>query len=141
MEDLIDTLTRGNITEVKVTLASVVVALAFYQVALMAVAYGWVRVPFLARDPAAQAHRAQGDAMVVIAVVVATMCVGVYGFEADETAHVACACALLAVLALKIVVVRWWRSASRLLPILGTAVLVLFTLTWLTSAAGVLADA
>ena len=37
MVDLIDELTRGNVTEVKVVLASVVLALAVNQVALAAV--------------------------------------------------------------------------------------------------------
>ena len=39
MEDLIEELTRGNVTEVKVVLASVVLGLAVYQVLLAAVAY------------------------------------------------------------------------------------------------------
>lgn len=35
MEDLVEDLARGNVTEVKVVLASIVLALALYQVALM----------------------------------------------------------------------------------------------------------
>lgn len=140
MEDLIDTLTRGNVTEVKVTLATVVLALAVYQVLLIAVGYERIRPPFLSAVPAARAHRASGDAIVVITACVAVMCIGVYGFEEDG-AHIASACGLLTALALKVVVVRWWHGASRALPYLGTLVLVLFALTWLTAAADVLADA
>jgi hypothetical protein len=44
MEDAIADLTRGNTTEVKVVLASVVAALACYQVFLMAVGYGRLRL-------------------------------------------------------------------------------------------------
>jgi hypothetical protein len=40
MEDLVENLTRGNVTEVKVVLASVVAALAVYQVVLMSVGTG-----------------------------------------------------------------------------------------------------
>jgi hypothetical protein len=44
------------------------------------------------------------------------------------------AIALLVVLALKIVVVRWWHAMGRFLPVLGISVLTLFALTWVTSA-------
>ena len=47
LEDLFETITRGNVTEVKVVLASVVAALAIYQVLLMAVCYGRLRIGFL----------------------------------------------------------------------------------------------
>ena len=40
MEQLIEDVTRGNVTEVKVVLASMILALAIYQVLLAAVAYG-----------------------------------------------------------------------------------------------------
>ncbi len=39
MEGAIETLTRGNVAEVKIVLASIVAALAVYQVTLMAVRY------------------------------------------------------------------------------------------------------
>ena len=45
MEELIEDLTRGNVTEVKVVLASIVAALAVNQVLLMAVGYGKLRLP------------------------------------------------------------------------------------------------
>ena len=54
MEDLVQTLTRGNATEVKVVLASVAAALAGYQLLLIAVTYGKLRLPFLAGGPAGQ---------------------------------------------------------------------------------------
>ena len=40
MEELVEDLARGNVTEVKIVLASVALALAGYQVLLMAVGYG-----------------------------------------------------------------------------------------------------
>jgi hypothetical protein len=43
MEDLVDTLTRGNPLEVKTVLASVAFALAAYQLVLAAVGFRWVR--------------------------------------------------------------------------------------------------
>ena len=210
MEDLIEELTRGNVTEVKVILASVVLALAVYQLLLAAVAYGWVRLPFLESHPASWAHRASGDAIVVLTVLVAVACVSYYGFEFEDEggahaifgaillgvialkviavgygrvrppflasraaslahravgdviaallvvvavmclsyfgieddagAHVVAASALLAVLALKILVLRRWHRLSPLLPALGACVFVLLAVTWATSAGDLLAD-
>jgi small-conductance mechanosensitive channel len=139
LEDLIETVTRGNPTEVKVILASVALALAVYQLVLIATGYGKLRLPFLAAPPATRAHRAVGDTIVVLLVVVAVMCVGYFGFEDDAALHVTAAIALLAVLALKIVVVRRWHAMDRFLPALGVSVWLLLALTWLTSAGDFLA--
>ncbi|HEU4702671.1 MAG TPA: DUF6529 family protein, partial [Conexibacter sp.] len=87
MEDLVDTLTRGNATPVKVVLASVVLALAVYQVLLIAVGYGRLRPRFLQARPAARAHRAVGDTLAALVVVVALMCFAVYGWDDDGGAH------------------------------------------------------
>ena len=133
MEQLIDELTRGNVTEVKVVLATVILALAAYQLLLAAVAYGWLRVPFLESAAASWTHRASGDAIVVLTVLVATACLTYYGFE-DGGAHAVLGCVLLGAIALKVVVVRVGGRASTLLPLLGVSVLALFGLTWLTSA-------
>jgi hypothetical protein len=138
---VIDTLTRGNPTEVKVVLASVALALAVYQLALIAVAYGKLRPTFLAGRPASRAHRAVGDTIVVLVVITAVICISYFGFEDDATLHVVSAVGLLAVLALKICVVRWWHGLGRLLPLLGISVWTLLALTWLTSAGSFLADA
>lgn len=134
MEDLIETLTRGNPTEVKVILASVALALAVYQLALISVGYGKVRPPFLAAWPATQTHRAVGDTIAVLLVVVAVMCVGYFGVEGDATLHAAAATALLTMLGLKILVIRRWHAMGRFLPALGISVWLLLALTWLTSA-------
>ena len=140
MEDLIESVTRGNPTEVKVVLASAALALAVYQLVLIAVGYRRLRPPFLGPAVASRAHRAVGDAIVVVLIVVATMCVGMFGFEGDAGLHVAAAVALLVVLAVKVAIVRWWQALGRLLPPLGVAVWLLLALTWLTSAGDFLAD-
>ncbi len=140
MEDVVETLTRGNPVEVKVVLASVALSLAVYQLVLIAVAYGRLRPPFLAGRAAGAAHRASGDAIAVLLVVVATMCLTLFGVEDDAAVHVVAGCALLAVLAVKIAVLRFVPSAGRLLPLLGTAVFVLLALIWITSAGAVLAE-
>jgi Family of unknown function (DUF6529) len=140
VEDFFETLTRGNVTEVKVVLATVVAALAFYQVLLMAVGYEKLRPRFLAPRPASAAHRAIGDAIVVITALVALMCITYFGLEDEELLHVVSASALLGVLALKILVLRRWHGLSRYLPVLGITVLCLFVLTWTTSAGSFLAD-
>ena len=134
MEDLLEGLMRDNVTEVKVVLASVALALAVYQLVLIAVGYGKVRTGFLAARPAAFAHRASGDVIVVLVAVVALFCVAHFGFDDDAGLHRFTGAALLVVLAFKIAVIRWWHGLSRLLPYLGTSVFVLLALTWLTSA-------
>ena len=140
MEDLIDTLTRGNATEVKVLLASVALALAVYQLVLISVGYGKLRPRFLAPAVASSGHRAVGDTIAVLLVVTALMCVGYFGFEDDASLHVVAAIALLSVLALKVLVVRRWHAMSRFHPALGISVWLLLALTWLTSAGDFLAD-
>lgn len=66
VEHLIEDLTRGNVTEVKVVLASALLALAGYQLLLAAGAYERVRLPFLSSHAASWTHRASGDAIVVL---------------------------------------------------------------------------
>ena len=134
MEDLIDTLTRGNPTEVKVLLASVALGLAVYQLALIAVGYGKLRPPLLAAAPASRTHRAVGDTIAVLLVITALMCVGYFGFEDDASLHMVAAIALLTVLTLKVAVIRRWHALGRFLPALGISVWLLLALTWLTSA-------
>lgn len=136
METLIDDLTRGNVTEVKVVLASVVVALAAYQLVLAAVGYGKLRLPFLSSAPALWTHRASGDTIVLLTLAVAAMCVGYYGFELgdDGGAHAIVALVLLGAVAVKVLAVRVGGRLGRLLPLLGVAVFALLAVTWLTSA-------
>jgi hypothetical protein len=141
VENLIEELTWGNPTEVKVVLASVALALAVYQLVLIAVGYGKVRPRFLDARPAAKAHRASGDAIAVLLVLVAAMCVGYFGFEGDASLHIAAGIGVLAVLAAKVAVLRRFHGAGRLLPVLGTSLFLLLVLTWLTSAGSFLADA
>jgi hypothetical protein len=126
-------------------LASVVVALAVYQVAMMAIGYGKVKVPLLKPKAASFAHRSVGDAIVPITLLVGLMCLAYFGVEdgiehaADDEStraaiRVIVGSLLLLAIALKVIVVRWWRSLDRFLPHLGVTVLVLFVLTWVTSA-------
>jgi hypothetical protein len=140
VEDLVESVTRGNVTEVKVVLASVVAALAVYQLVLIAVAYGKLRPPFLASGPAGATHRFAGDAILVMVVVVAIMCLSYFGFEDDKLVHVFAGSALLAVLAVKVAVVRRGGSLGRFLPVFGITVFVLIAVTWLSSAGSFLAD-
>ncbi|HEY6730533.1 MAG TPA: DUF6529 family protein [Solirubrobacterales bacterium] len=133
MEDLIENLTRGNVTEVKVVLASVLLALAVYQLVLAAVSYRKVRLRFLDSGPATWVHRASGDTIIVLAVLVAVACLSYYGFE-EGGAHAVFGCLLLGALALKVLAVRIGGSSSPLLPWIGIALFGLFAATWLTSA-------
>ena len=81
MEELIETVTRGNVAEVKAVLASVAAGVAIWQVALMVVGYGKVELRALDPAPATRAHRAIGDALLVVIVTAAVMCVGYFGLE------------------------------------------------------------
>lgn len=140
MEDFVEALTRDNVSEVKVVLASVVTALAIYQVLLMAVGYGKVRLPFLKARPASFAHRASGDTIVLITLLIAFMCLSYFGWDdsshSDDRSsalHAVAGILLIGVLGLKIVVIRWWHRMGRFLPALGMTVLVLFLVTWFGS--------
>lgn len=145
MEDLVGWLANGHVTAVKIVLTSVVTALAVYQALLMAVGYGRLRPPFLQAGPASAAHRAVGDAIVALVVLVGLACLAYYGIEdrvedgapgpaSWATWHVVVSFALAGVLALKLVVLHRWTAAGRFLPLLGISVLTLFVMTWLTSA-------
>ena len=134
MEQLIDDLTFGNVYEVKTVLASVAAALAVYQLVLIAVGYGKLRPRFLASPVASFTHRASGDVILVLVVVVALACLAHFGFEDDGGLHAVTGALLLVVLGFKIAVIRWWHGLGRLLPVLGSTVFVLLALTWLTSA-------
>ena len=74
MEDLVDTLTRGNPLEVKTVLASVAFALAAYQVVLAAVGFRWVRPKVPEAEPAFRAHRASGDVILVLLALPGSAC-------------------------------------------------------------------
>lgn len=152
MEDLVEAVTGGHATAVKIVLTSALLALGVYQVMLIAVGYGKVRPPFLAPASAALAHRAIGDAIVALVVLVGGACLGYYGIEDSVqegapgpdgrvTLHVVAGFGLVGVLALKLGVLHLWRRAERFLPVLGLAALSLLFLTWLSSAGAFLVGA
>ena len=112
----------------------------------MAVGYGKLRLPFLSAKAASFTHRASGDVIVLITLLVGFMCLAYFGLEdsghhgEDDLAglHVVASCALVGALALKVIVVRWWHRMGRFLPLIGVSVFTLFFLTWLTSSANYL---
>ncbi len=141
-EELIESAPRGNVAEVKTVLASIAFALGVYQLVAIAVGYGKLRLPFLDAGPATRAHRAVGDSIAVILLLVGVACLSYYGLEEDDKlVHMISGSALLTVLAIKVAVVRRGRRPSRALPILGLTVFALIALTWATSAGELLADA
>jgi hypothetical protein len=131
-------LVQGNPTEVKVVLASVATALAIYQLVLISVVYRKVRPRFLDAEPAAFTHRASGDTIAFLLIVVAIMCLSYFELE-DSAFHAVTGFLLLVVLAVKVVVIRWWHAASRFLPALGITVFLLLTATWVSTAGAFLA--
>ena len=129
-------LVQGNPTEVKVVLASVATALALYQVVLAAIGYRKLRV--IEAEPAFMTHRASGDTIAVLLIVVAIMCLSYFELE-DSAFHAVTGFLLLVVLAVKVVVIRWWHAAGRFLPALGITVFVLLVATWASTAGAFLA--
>ena len=137
MEDLVVDLTRGNPSSVKTVLASVVLALAVYQLLLAAI--GYRKLPVGKPGPAFFTHRASGDMLAVLIVVVALMCLAVFGFEGDyAAAHRSPPSASLVVLGVKIAVVRSGKG-GQFLPYLGTLLFLLLAVTWFTVAPDFLA--
>jgi Na+-translocating ferredoxin:NAD+ oxidoreductase RnfD subunit len=135
MEEFVLDLTNGNVAEVKVILATVIVALAIYQLVLAAVGYGRIRLPFLANPAALRAHRAIGDTIFALAIITGFMCLSVYGFEDDGGVHAIAGAVVLGVLVVKTCIVRSDSlKIGRLLPPLGIAVFILFMITWASSA-------
>jgi uncharacterized protein DUF6529 len=123
-----------------VIVTTVAFALAAYQLALIAVGYGKVPLGILGPGPATRTHRASGDTIVVLLVVVAVMCASYFGLEEDGAAfHAVTGALLLIVLAVKVAVIRWWHSMSRFLPALGISVFLLLGATWLSTAGTFLA--
>jgi hypothetical protein len=140
MEELVQSLARDNVTEVKVVLASVVGALAIYQLVLIAIGYGKLRLPFLSWGPATRAHRLTGDVIVALTAAVSIACLSVYGFDEDGGTHAISGAALAAAIGLKIVTVRYTGGHSRWLAPLGGLIFVLLAITWWTSAAAYLGE-
>jgi hypothetical protein len=146
MKELLRDLTGGQVTEAKVILSSVVVVLAAYQVFLMLVGYGKIRLSFLGPGPATRVHRAVGDTLLVLAAVLAFMCVVNFGGyrgvskvaggteKVRVLVHVVTGTLLLAVLFTKVAVVRLWRQLDRFLPLLGGTIFACFLVIWVTSA-------
>ena len=133
MSDAIEQLANGNVAQVKTVLASVALALAVYQLVLIAVVYGRARPPFLAARPAGGAHRASGDTIAALIALVAFACVAVYGVDDDMALHAAAGGALVVVLAAKVAVVRRGLGLGHRLPVFGLTVFGLLCLTWATA--------
>ena len=93
-----------------------------------------MRPPLLQARPASRAHRAIGDLLAALIVVVAVMCLAVYGWDDDGGAHAVLGAVLLGALACKIAIVRRGGRLGRLLPLLGVTVFALLALTWIASA-------
>jgi hypothetical protein len=129
VEDFVVDITRGNPSSVKAVLASVVLALAVYQLLLAAI--GYRKLPLINAKAAFFTHRASGDAIALLIVVVALMCLAVFGFEDDYALHIAAAIGALCVLAIKIFVVRSGKG-GQFLPYLGTLLFLLLAVTWFT---------
>ena len=89
--------------------------------------------------PAAWTHRASGDTIAVLLIVVAIMCPRTSGSRTtapSTPSPASCSCSCWRV---KVVVIRWWHAAGRFLPVLGITVFVLLAATWASTAGAFLA--
>ena len=86
MEDFVENLTRGNPGSVKTVLASIALALAVYQLLLAAI--GYRKLPIIEAGLAFLTHRASGDAIAILLVIVALVCLAVFGLEDDYVLHI-----------------------------------------------------
>jgi hypothetical protein len=127
--DFVENITRGNPGSVKSVLASVILALAAYQLILAAI--GYRKLPLIAAQPAFFTHRASGDVIAILLVLVAVACLAAFGLEDDYVLHGAAGIGAVAVLAIKVCVVRT-GIGSRFLPYLGITLFALLAVTWLT---------
>ena len=140
VEDFVESLTRGNVAEVKTILASVAVALACYQVFLAAVGYGRLRLRFLSAPPAFFTHRVVGGTILLLVLAVGAMCLATYGFDDDGLTHGLTGLGLLVALGIKVAVVRRGLGLGRVLPMIGLAVFTLLAVTWTLSAGDFLGE-
>jgi CDP-diglyceride synthetase len=129
VEDFVEELTRGNPGSVKAVLASVILALASYQLILAAI--GYRKLPIIDAQPAFFTHRASGHVIAILFVLVALACLAVFGFEDDHVVHGVAGIGAVAVLALKVSLIRSGR-AGWALPYLGVTLFTLIAVTWLT---------
>jgi len=129
VEEFVESITRGNPGSVKSVLASVILALAAYQLILAAIGYRKLRV--IDAQPAFLTHRSSGDVIAVLLVLVALACLAVFGLEDDYVLHGAAGIGAVSVLAIKVCVVRT-GIGSRYLPLLGITLFALLALTWFT---------
>ena len=139
MADFFVTITGDRVPEVKVVLTVVVLVLAAYQVVMMTVGYGKLKLPFLSPGAASFSHRSVGDAIVPMTLFVAFACLSYFGVANwfDEAfLHGVLGVLLAVVLGFKIAVVRRLHSLSRFLPVLGITVFILFALTAFTVIGG-----
>jgi hypothetical protein len=129
VEDFVENIARGNPGSVKSVLASVVLALAAYQLILAAI--GYRKLPIIDAQPAFFTHRASGHVIAILFVLVALACLAVFGFEDDHVVHGVAGIGAVAVLALKVSLIRSGR-AGWALPYLGVTLFTLIAVTWLT---------
>ena len=129
MEDFVENITRGNPGSVKAVLASVILALASYQLLLAAI--GYRKLPVIEAGPAFLTHRSCGDAIAILFVLVALACLAVFGFEDDYALHGFAGIAAAVVLFIKVCVVRSGVGGAAL-PYLGVTLFALLAVTWFT---------
>ena len=113
-------------------------ALAAYQLILAAI--GYRKLPVIDAKPAFFTHRASGDVIAVLVVLVALMCLGGLRLRGRlRAAHRGRASARVVVLAIKVARRALRRGRRAFLPYLGVTLFALLAVTWFTVAPDFLA--
>ena len=130
--------TGGELLLWKVVAATVVFALAGFQV-LMAARF-WQVTPFpaISGGTAARLHRGVGRVTLLLAVIVALSCVAGPAGPTSPTRvllHSIFGTLLFVVLVAKFLLIRVLRTGDKALPFVGTALFLVFAAIWATSVA------
>jgi plastocyanin len=129
--------TFDDVIDIKVWLATLVLALAFLQVVTMAVVYGWVPVGSKSlKDRLSVYHRWEGRIAVFVAVVIATFCIldpGPQTATDRQQQHTIVGILVLALIVAKIAALHFVPALGKGLPVLGIGVAASFGMLWYTS--------
>lgn len=121
----------------KSLMASVLLAVSLLQLAWIGSARGWILdLPLKLRLRAVRAHRIGGYAGLTLILAIAYYCVFVYGSSgtARSAIHALLGAATVALVAVKVLVARFFKAGSRRLPVIGFMLGGSIVGAWATSA-------
>jgi plastocyanin len=128
--------TLDDVIELKVWVATLVLALAAVQLVSMVVVYGWVPFPERYRGPLAVFHRWDGRVTVFVAAVIAVLCIidpGPQSSPDRRQLHTIFGSLVVVLVLAKVTVIHAVPKAGPLIPVLGVVLAASFAMLWYTS--------